>query len=180
MHSLQTECNRALANCNKFYGQTRFLIGGHFSFLLQEPQLIQTFITKVGLKIFNESSLLRQGWYLFKRTCILNGIQFTKHFIEFVLVETNEVVRSLIDWCCFYYFVRNSLIALLEALCARIFFFRFVNIGFFWHFFLCAQGLLKIFSSAPLNQVVAIPLVCWLYMCACVCVPLYVHVKMCR
>ena len=26
-----------------------------------------------------------------------------------------------IDWCCFYYFVRNSLVALLEALCARIF-----------------------------------------------------------
>ena len=24
----------------------------------------------------------------------------------------------LIDWCCFYYFVRNSLVALLEALCA--------------------------------------------------------------
>jgi len=26
-----------------------------------------------------------------------------------------------IDWCCFYYVVRNSLVALLEALCARIF-----------------------------------------------------------
>ena len=40
---------------------------------------------------------------------------------------------NLIDWCCFYYFVRNSLVALLEALCARIFSFRFVNIGFcFW------------------------------------------------
>ena len=25
----------------------------------------------------------------------------------------------LIDWCCFYYFVRNSLVALMEALCAR-------------------------------------------------------------
>jgi len=25
-----------------------------------------------------------------------------------------------IDWCCFYYFVRNSLVALLEALCARV------------------------------------------------------------
>ena len=27
--------------------------------------------------------------------------------------------RSIIDWCCFYYFVRNSLVALLEALRAR-------------------------------------------------------------
>jgi len=26
----------------------------------------------------------------------------------------------------------------------------------------------------------SIPLVCWLYMCTCVCVSLYVHVKMCR
>ena len=25
------------------------------------------------------------------------------------------------DWCCFYYFVWNSLVTLLEALCARIF-----------------------------------------------------------
>jgi len=25
----------------------------------------------------------------------------------------------LLDWCCFYYFVRNSLVALLEALCAK-------------------------------------------------------------
>jgi len=36
-----------------------------------------------------------------------------------------------IDWCCFYYFVRNSLVALLEALRARIFMFRSVSIGFF-------------------------------------------------
>ena len=31
---------------------------------------------------------------MFKRTCILNGIQFTRHFSEFVLVETSKVVRS--------------------------------------------------------------------------------------
>ena len=37
---------------------------------------------------------LRQGWVWFERTCVFNGIQFTKHFIEFIFVETNEVVRS--------------------------------------------------------------------------------------
>ena len=37
---------------------------------------------------------LRQGWVLFKRTCEFSGIQFTKHFIEFVFVETNKAVRS--------------------------------------------------------------------------------------
>jgi len=31
---------------------------------------------------------------LFKRTCEFSGIHFTKHFIEFVFVETNEVVHS--------------------------------------------------------------------------------------
>ena len=93
-----------------------------------------------------------------------------------------------IDWCCFHYFVRNSLVALLEALCARIVFFSFVNIwiSFFpWHFFVFVCKVSNKAFHVPLTTrllclVVAIPLVCWLYMCACVCVPLYVHVKMCR
>jgi len=45
------------------------------------------------------------------------------------------------DWCCFYYFVRNSPVALLEALCARIFSWDSWISVFFWHFFLCVQGL---------------------------------------
>jgi len=32
----------------------------------------------------------RQGWVLFEQTCAFNGIHFTKHFTEFVLVETNQ------------------------------------------------------------------------------------------
>jgi len=39
-------------------------------------------------------SCLRQGWGLFKQTCKFSGIQFTKYFIEFVFVETIEMVRS--------------------------------------------------------------------------------------
>jgi len=63
-----------------------------------------------------------------------------------------------IDWCCFYYFVRNSLVALLEALCAQILCFRFVNIGFFLTFlspFLCVCKALvsnKSLFPASLNQ----------------------------
>ena len=34
---------------------------------------------------------------------------------------------SQIDWCCFYYFIRNSLVALLEALCARRHYFSYMN-----------------------------------------------------
>ena len=41
-----------------------------------------------------------------------------------------EHERVYFDWCCFYYFVRNSLVALLKALCARILFLRLVNIEF--------------------------------------------------
>jgi len=54
-------------------------------------------------------------------------------------------VAGLMDLFCFYYFVRNSLVALLEALCARIFSFIFVNIGFvpdiFFCVCVCVQGL---------------------------------------
>ena len=35
----------------------------------------------------------RQGWILFKRTCIFSGIQFIKYLIEFVFAKTNKVVR---------------------------------------------------------------------------------------
>ena len=37
----------------------------------------------------------------------------------FWLLKSLSVVLPF-DWCCFYYFVRNSLVALMEALCARI------------------------------------------------------------
>jgi len=55
----------------------------------------------------------------------------------------------------------------------------------FFSFFLCVckvsnKAFLPPLSTRLLRLVVAIPLVCWLYKCACVCVPLYVHVKMCR
>jgi len=51
---------------------------------------------------------------------------------------------------------------------------------------MCARPLsltkapLQSLSTKLLCLVVAIPLVCGLYMCACVCVPLYAHMKMCR
>ena len=35
------------------------------------------------------------------------------------LAHTHDFKNFLIDWCCFYYFLRNSLVALLEALFAR-------------------------------------------------------------
>jgi len=37
----------------------------------------------------------------------------------FKLVRSTSHLQAITDWCCYYYFVRNSLVALLEALCAR-------------------------------------------------------------
>jgi len=37
---------------------------------------------------------LRQGWVCSKRTCVFSGIQFTRHCIEFVVVETKQIVSS--------------------------------------------------------------------------------------
>jgi len=41
--------------------------------------------------------------------------------------KKNFTLRGLIDWCCFYYFTRNSLVALLEDLFTRIFLERLNN-----------------------------------------------------
>ena len=58
------------------------------------------------------------------------------------------------DWCCFYYFVRNSPVALLEALCARIFFFRFVNIGFFLTIFFVVCKVSNTAFLPPLSVII--------------------------
>jgi len=104
--------------------------------------------------------------------------------LSFELLNSIRKCHPKWDWL---YFERNSLVTLLEAQCARILFFRFVNIGFFLIlFFVCARPLslkkafLPPLSTRLLCLIVTIPLVCWLYMCACVCVPLYMNVKVCR
>jgi len=108
-----------------------------------------------------------------------------------------------IGWCCFYYFVRNSLVALLEALCCRIFSLDSWISVFFWHFFfVVVRSLTKPFFcligdhywsshwfsnkqhylSLCLSQSGSCAWLSPFLLCAdcCVCVPLYVHVKMCR
>jgi len=110
----------------------------------------------------------------------------TRRFHRTEEVSNNfSVSWHIIDWCCYYYLVRNSLLALLEALRARIFSLDSWISVFSDIFFLCVckvanKAFLPPLSTRLLCLVVAIPLVCWLYMCACVCVPLYGHVKMCR
>ena len=67
-------------------------------------------------------------------------------------------------------------------------FFRFAEICFSHQFFfcvfvyVCVRSLTKSFrpSSRSLCPAVVMSLVCWLYMCACVYVSLYMRVKMCR
>jgi len=38
--------------------------------------------------------LSRHGWVWLKRTCVFYEIQFTRHFIEFVFVQTKQIVSS--------------------------------------------------------------------------------------
>jgi len=54
---------------------------------------VLTFGTQ-DLVLMGSGPPLRQGWVWLKRTCIFSGIQFTKHFIESIFVETNKVVCS--------------------------------------------------------------------------------------
>ena len=46
-----------------------------------------------GLTVF----FLRWGWVFLERTRILNGIQFTTHFIDFFAVETKRFVGSSVN-----------------------------------------------------------------------------------
>jgi len=58
------------------------------------------------------------------RECLCAGTSMehpiTAHYsYAFSISREGSSVAVLFDWCCFYYFVRNSLVALLEALSAR-------------------------------------------------------------
>jgi len=56
-------------------------------------QRIRTFVrTKLNLV-----RVLRWGWVFLKRTQILSRIQFTRHFIEFIVVETKQFVGSNVN-----------------------------------------------------------------------------------
>jgi len=113
---------------------------------------------------------LSLNWAVWSRTFLCLGGLPLNHGL--LAISSNSWVfcsRTLsclggrrIDWCCFFDFVRSNLLALLEALCARIFFFQdswisgFPDISFsFFSFSLCVCKAFvskKSFSSARLNQ----------------------------
>jgi hypothetical protein len=77
-----------------------------------------------------------------------------------------------IDWCCFHYSIRNRLLALLEALCAR-FFLKIWYISVLIFFCLCRplsvmNSFLPPLTSRLLCLVVALCVRMCMYMCACV------------
>ena len=83
---------------------------------------------------------------------------------------------TMLDWCCFYFFVRNSLVALLEFLCARIFSLDSWISVFPDIFFLCVcmvsnKAFLPLLSTRLLCLVVAIhsSSVLIVHVCLCVC-----------
>jgi len=61
-------------------------------------------------------------WYIYTYTCI--HITYIYINTQNVNIQVNMYICIYVhvyvyDWCCFYYFVRNILVALLEALCAK-------------------------------------------------------------
>jgi len=52
---------------------------------------MRTFVSKIP------NPALRWGWVFLERTRILSGIQFTTHFIEFFVVETNRFFSSFVN-----------------------------------------------------------------------------------
>jgi len=57
--------------------------------------------------------------YMYICTYIFMYMYIRIHVNICIYIYTYINVYTYIDWLCFYYFVRNSLVALLEALCAR-------------------------------------------------------------
>ena len=44
--------------------------------------------------VITKIASLIQGWVLLKQTCVFSKIEFTRHFIEFLFVETKQIVSS--------------------------------------------------------------------------------------
>jgi len=124
----------------------------HISFLLV-PRLLDFrfyFQTAPHFPSFQMGIVIVSG--IHKKWTVLEWFYSNAQIIGSVRFSTSVVhcgsafepgASRLIDWCCFYYLVRNSLAALLKALCARICFWDSWISGFFWHFFFCGcvQGL---------------------------------------
>ena len=60
-----------------------------------DSDVIHHMLVKQMSSGFSDSDVvLRQGWVFSKKTCVFSGIQFTRYFIEFVVVETKQIVGS--------------------------------------------------------------------------------------
>ena len=79
------------------------------------------------------SYILVQFWRLDYKICLHRFLSFqtSPPYFDFVTAPTKIIFvphsldkqwleEFVIDWCCFYYFLRNCLVALLEALFARL------------------------------------------------------------
>jgi len=59
----------------------------------------------------------------FSPTMLVALVSHTCRFhllVDFTYLQTSSTCTCLVDWCCFYYFLRNSLVVLLEPLFARV------------------------------------------------------------
>jgi len=77
----------------------------------------------VSLSLFFYCLPLSEGIDRKKRMSLLTSGCLASH-----CDSRGTIDRTRFDWCCFYYFVRNGLLALLEAVCAQ----WFVSIMLLW------------------------------------------------
>ena len=103
----------------------------------QLSMFLQAHLFDTDLLIFEENVMISVYWYLFYGQLeILLGMSSRENlknvtFFFYHLHRRGQCSESasiglrwifcfchLIDWCCFYYLVRNSLVALLETVCA--------------------------------------------------------------
>jgi len=64
------------------------------------------------------------------------------------VIKAIIIITAYIDWCCFYYFVGNSLVALLEALCGTVY-------KILLHYcIVCKSGWFWLFKSTKCSRIV--------------------------
>ena len=103
--------------------------------------------------------------------CVPGPVVYTHVFIHSVYVHVCIHLWASIDWCCCYYFVRNSLVALLEALCARLFSSWPTHIQFVTH----KNSLVALLEALCVRYVCVYSI--YIFMCVggCVYPPEFVH-----
>jgi len=125
IHTCMSRCIRFLsAACIlhfRYWSCWKTSLVGIFSYKLKKASLVTCSFRS---SISAEKRQFKSKWIWDNLTLNIPSSKGSK--LLFPVIKANKIKISpshflSVDWCCFYYFLRNSLVALLEALFARIF-----------------------------------------------------------